>query len=742
MRMPTPLLRKLFPILVTSLLVTVVVVGMRQFGLLESVELATYDFWMQHRPAEKPDPRLLLVQITEEDRNEFGDTIPDQALLNLLKKINSYSPRVIGFDIYRPKPSPALAKFFAENPRLVGVAKVNDQGDDFSVPPPPALDADGLFGLSDVPIDDSTKMVRRLFLYGNVKGRNILAFPAALAVRYLEAEKITLGQDGDEVALVSGEKPVVTLYRLAPNGGGYHNRADIANGYQMLLNYRVPSVAHAVSRADVLAGRVDPSLIQNKLVLIGYEGESFSDLFSAPYTDRPISGVSVHAHAASDILAAALDHRQAIQYWSDPLTWLWIALWSLLTALAIWVAGSQPWSWGVGLAVLAVLGVTTWVLFANLLWVPLFPAVFAVLGTAGACLLIERSSFALPTLQPHSAVTSRTPSPVERATTIIGEDTLTRTEVTSSSWNQDWMGRTIGDRYRILRRLGGGGMGEVYLALDTRIDRQVAIKLIKLTSGAADEKLKTRFIREARVSAALESIHIIQVSDFGISKEGVPYYVMEYLRGKSLREVLTLEGRLDVNRSVRILLQICEGLRLAHEGITVKDENGVPQKVRVIHRDLKPENIFLIGKPELVKILDFGIAKLVGTESAQSNNLTMGTMGFFIGSSRYASPEQWSGLQELDARSDIYSLGMIAYEMLSGDNPFNLDLQETATNQMLWYEGHLHCEPQPLKSRLDCQNIPESLDQIVLRCLAKKFERRFSNVLELQQALKAAFPEL
>jgi eukaryotic-like serine/threonine-protein kinase len=217
---------------------------------------------------------------------------------------------------------------------------------------------------------------------------------------------------------------------------------------------------------------------------------------------------------------------------------------------------------------------------------------------------------------------------------------------------------------------------------------------------------------------------------------------MELLHGRSLRKLLQDEKRLSVERTVRIALQICEGLKLAHEGVYLT-ENGTRELVRVVHRDLKPENIYLVetGTGELVKLLDFGIAKVLSPEGGERTDLTRGG---FLGTSRYASPEQWSGSYELDQRSDIYSLGMICYEMLSGSHPFGTPLEETETisRPNFWYEGHVNTPPRPLRTRPDCQDVPESLDRILMRCLAKQPAERLTTAGQLQQALKDAFPNL
>ena len=162
--------------------------------------------------------------------------------------------------------------------------------------------------------------------------------------------------------------------------------------------------------------------------------------------------------------------------------------------------------------------------------------------------------------------------------------------------SDSWIGRSVGDRqrYRLDKCIGSGGMGDVFVAMDTLLGQQVALKLLKDTL-VESTSLRKRFEREVAVCAALKSDHIVNVSDYGVTDEGHPFYVMEYLRGQSLGELLRQQQRLDVERTVSIITQVCEGLRKAHEGVTLWQKSAsVSEHVKVVHRDLKPDNIFLV----------------------------------------------------------------------------------------------------------------------------------------------------
>lgn len=209
----------------------------------------------------------------------------------------------------------------------------------------------------------------------------------------------------------------------------------------------------------------------------------------------------------------------------------------------------------------------------------------------------------------------------------------------SPSQQDPWMNRVIGDRqrYRIVRQLDSGGMEYVFLAMDTLLGQQVALKILKETLVGSEE-LRKRFEREVALCAALKSDHIV-----GVTSEGHPFYVMEYLRGQNLGQLLRRQ-RLSVERAVDIVSQVCDGLQLAHNGVTLWRHGATASEhVKVVHRDLKPDNIFLVPTTlgELVKILDFGIARKIHDDSAEHTNLTS-TVNRPLAASRQGVPDATS----------------------------------------------------------------------------------------------------
>ncbi len=265
-------------------------------------------------------------------------------------------------------------------------------------------------------------------------------------------------------------------------------------------------------------------------------------------------------------------------------------------------------------------------------------------------------------------------------------------------------------------------MGRVYLAADSLLgDVPVAVKFLSQTM--LNENMRTRFFREAMTCAQLgqKSMHVVRVTDYGLNEDNVPFYVMEYLKGDSVGRLLKKQP-LPVPRFLGIVRQILLGLRTAHNGILIKGE-AVP----IIHRDIKPSNIIVTSDPsmgELVKILDFGIAKLLQAGSEQTST--------FMGTLAYASPEQMEG-RELDNRSDIYSLGVMMYQMLSGSLPVKPENNTFGS----WYKVHRLLQPRSLSEfELDLK-VPKALENIVMACLAKQRENRPDSI---QQVIDAIAP--
>src|SRR6266576_3234042 len=226
--------------------------------------------------------------------------------------------------------------------------------------------------------------------------------------------------------------------------------------------------------------------------------------------------------------------------------------------------------------------------------------------------------------------------------------------------SKSMIGRTL-SHYRILEKLGEGGMGVVYLAEDTLLGRRVAIKTIHSRKGSDDRHFRARFLREARAVSTLSHPHIATIYDYGETEEGEPYIVMEFIKGETLGELMLTE-RLTISRAIEIIKQVSEALSEAH-------------RQGIIHRDIKPTNV-AINERGHVKVLDFGLAKQVALEAADITDPERPTLmvmhtrdGMIVGTPMYLSPEQALG-SEVDARSDLFSLGSLLYECIAGKPAF------------------------------------------------------------------------
>ena len=277
----------------------------------------------------------------------------------------------------------------------------------------------------------------------------------------------------------------------------------------------------------------------------------------------------------------------------------------------------------------------------------------------------------------------------------------------------------VAGKYELLRLIGRGGMGSVWEGRHASLGTHVAIKFIE-KEFADNEEARKRFDNEARAAAALQSKHAIQIHDHGMTEEGKPYIVMELLVGEPLDKRIERAGTIPLQDTARILGQVCRGLQKAHE-------HGI------VHRDLKPENIFLVRGPddddEIAKVLDFGIAKI--RHNAQDQNVSSSTRtGAVLGTPFYMSPEQARGLREIDQRTDLWSLGVIAFKCTTGRLPFE---GESLGDLLV----KICTTPIPMPSQYN-PALPPSFDAWFSRALERDPNRRFGSATELAEALAYA----
>ena len=272
-------------------------------------------------------------------------------------------------------------------------------------------------------------------------------------------------------------------------------------------------------------------------------------------------------------------------------------------------------------------------------------------------------------------------------------------------------GQTIGN-YRILSKIGTGGMGAVYLAEHPLIGKRVALKVIH-RELAGNREVVSRFFQEARAVNTIGNEHIVEIHDFGVTPEGDHFYIMEYLDGRTLASVLSKETVVDVMRALHVGAQIAKALAAAHAA-------------GVIHRDLKPDNVMLmsrLGDPDFVKVLDFGLAKMLA-EGASSVKTAYGVL---LGTPQYMSPEACESKRDIDHRTDIYALGILLFQMMTGVLPFD---GESMGEVLVKQVTQLPPAPRGLNP-----HIPPSVEQVLLRCLAKVPDSRFQTMMALREAL-------
>src|ERR1043165_5246443 len=307
------------------------------------------------------------------------------------------------------------------------------------------------------------------------------------------------------------------------------------------------------------------------------------------------------------------------------------------------------------------------------------------------------------------------PTPADDAPTSLGDTAAPAPAGQGRS--VELVGVTLSGRYLVTRKVGQGGMGAVYEATHTLIGKRVAVKVL-LEKYARREAIVQRLEQEARLASSCQNEHIIDITDFGTTDDGRTFVVMEYLEGESLAEKLSRETRLPEQRILRIISQAASALAAAHA-------KGI------VHRDIKPETLSLRRRKEqdFVKVVDFGISKSLRASDEAEEQPRLTQTGMVLGTPLYMSPEQARGDDELDARVDIYALGVIMYEASTGRVPF------IGNNYLSVISQVLNEEPQSLREQRP--ELSEEFEAIVLRAMEKDRKERYSGATELLQDLTA-----
>jgi serine/threonine-protein kinase len=280
-------------------------------------------------------------------------------------------------------------------------------------------------------------------------------------------------------------------------------------------------------------------------------------------------------------------------------------------------------------------------------------------------------------------------------------------------------GQVLAGKYLVERVIGHGGMGVVVSAKHVHLGQRVALKFLNAEACKTQEAV-ARFLREARAAVQIQGEHVARVTDVGMLESGAPYMVMELLRGADLGQIVKTRGPLTVHEAVEYVLQACEAIAEAHV-------------LGIVHRDLKPQNLFLTQRPDgspLVKVLDFGISKTPIGGSLFEGNLTSGEV--MMGSPKYMSPEQMRSTRDVDARTDVWALGVVLYELLAGAPPFQADT-------MAGLAAAIQTMP-PTALRFVRADVPVELERVIFRCLEKHRDARMPSVAALAEALRPFAP--
>ncbi|TAG97704.1 MAG: CHASE2 domain-containing protein [Oscillatoriales cyanobacterium] len=397
-------------VLIATAAVTLSLIGARQVGILESIELGAYDQMVRWRPDESPDSRLLIVGITESDIQKLKQwPISDRKIAEILQKLEKLQPRVIGLDVLRDVPlgegREELTKFLARSDRTIGVCLVTDGSPDSpGSPPPPGMPKDRI-GFADFGVDQGG-VVRRALLFMkppalessdsaekhlcNDNSQVLFSFNLQLALRYLKVERIYPKLALDK-SLWLGK---TQFKQLSTNDGGYKN-VDV-RGYQILINYRARNkVANQVKLMDILEGKIDPNLVKDKIVMIGYTSETVKDFFYTPYSagkheNQFMPGIVTHAQVVSQILSGVLDNRPLFWFWPEWVEIIWISVWSIVGGTFAWRM-THPTR--LTLTFLAMLGVCFTICFGIFLlggWVPVAAPALALIATGGSIVSADR----------------------------------------------------------------------------------------------------------------------------------------------------------------------------------------------------------------------------------------------------------------------------------------------------------------------------------------------------------------
>ncbi|MEH1919735.1 CHASE2 domain-containing serine/threonine-protein kinase [Nostoc sp.] len=699
-------------IFVTSVGVTAFIWGVRQLKWLQPWELRVYDQMLRSRPIQAPDRRILLVKITDEDLKREKWTLSGRTINQLLNKIESYQPRIVGLYLFQPENNNLAAKEQNQD-RIVSTCLFSSLGRD-EIPPPPNFPINNV-GFSDVvPDSENDQTLRRslLFAYStDKKCTTSFAFGALVAINYLDKQgiKYKFTEKGD---FQLGK----TLFpRLQANSGGYQHLD--ADGYQILLNYRHPnSLANQVTLRDVLSGRVNPSLIKDRLVIIGTTAANMPPGgFYTPYSalpDQParMPALFIHAQIASQLISTVLDGRSLIWYWPNWAELVWVWSWSLLGSFLAWRWQNPLLLLVVGTITLSGLVVICVALFLQAGWIPLIPSALAFV-ISSICVIAYTNYQNQRQTQVIILQVEKQQEAIAQLNVLLEDKTAVPDSYLDFPPPVDSRETKSGDlllsgRYKISQTLGAGGFGRTYLAQDTQRPGNPICVVKKLMPARQDTRFlqvaRRLFNSEAEILESLGKHHQIPelLAYFEDNQEF--YLIQQYIEGHTLSEELPpVQNVQNESFVMEMLKEVLEVLEFVHQH-------------RVIHRDIKPTNIIRCAEDNRLVLIDFGAVKLMQPSSNEQTELAT----VAIGTRGYAPPEQFAGHPRLC--SDIYALGMIAIQAITGIPPQELH-PDPETGNVMWRQT---------------VQVSEGLAAILDKMVCYHFSDRYQSAAEVLQDLK------
>lgn len=651
------------PVVVASAIAGMLMVGIQQSGVLESIELKAFDQMMQTRGDLSPDPRLLIIGFTEGDIQKLQQGTPNGLVLDeVLSKLERHQAKVIGLDFFRDVPQPPghqqLLRRLKQSSRIVPICRVGG-GNIRAVPPPPGIKSENA-GFADIP-EDKDGIIRRNLLVVTPNPKSSCATPASLglqlALEYLNVQP----EFTTEGNLKLGKK---IFKRLQPDSGGYQ-QAD-AGGFQILLNYRAAkNVAQQVSITDMLNDRFKSSWVKNRIVLIGSTAPSSQDIRNTPYSDGKANdsgkmpGVMVHAHMVSQLLDAVSNKRPVFWFWPAWGKILWIWGWSVVGGVLAWRI-QHPLSLGVvSCLALALLFFSGFAIFIQAGWVPLVsPALgllIAIVGVVSYTAFQEKQQKEKITLQIKEQNDN-----ILLLQALLREGGNHPTQIPTGICDDDRSQKLFNKRYKTTDILGCGGFSYTYLSEDTHRPGKPMCVVKHLQPARTDEGFleiaRRLFKTEAEILELLGHHNQIPQLMAYFEEQQQFYLVQEYIKGHPLNEELAPGQRFSEPEVIDFLKDVLSVLVFVHS-------HGV------IHRDIKPSNLMRRQKDSRIVLIDFGAVKQIEPQQLSENpTVAVGTAG-------YAPPEQFMGQPRLN--SDIYALGIVAIQALTGISPRSFERNET-----------------------------------------------------------------